>query len=173
MGVVYVLLAEVFGVLAAEKLVQAFAGLGKAVCARNEQGVIGDMDDSFQVGHGIGIEFGPYHVADKEYFCLGMVHDVVHLLRFELMEDGYGHGTVAEDGKEGRRPVCAVSAAEGYLVAFDHAGVFKKYVQLFYFAGHILVLQGYSLIICQGIGIPVLFEAFGNKADKIGVLFHF
>ena len=69
--------------------------VGHDLCSRNEQRVVGDADDSFEFRHSFGIDFRPNHVACKKEFRLRVVHDVVYLLSFELVQNGYSHCAVA------------------------------------------------------------------------------
>ena len=75
------------------------------------------------------------------------------------MQYGYCHRTIGKGGKKGHRPVCTVSSTNGYLVSFLNAAIFKQDVQLLYLSCNIVILQGYSFIICQGIAVPVVFDA--------------
>ena len=67
----------------------------------------------------------------------------------------------------------AVSSAKGNLVAGTNACFFKKDMQFFNFACHILILQGASLIIGKGVKVPVVLDAAFKIRDEIFVLrFH-
>ena len=100
-GVGHVLLAEELGILTAEKFVEMLAGFGELFGARNEERVVGNVNDAFQMGHFVGVERGPYHVARKEDFGLRVVDNVVYLLSLELVEDGHDHCSVGKRSHEG------------------------------------------------------------------------
>ena len=171
-GVVDEFLAEEFGVLFSEELVEALAGFGELFGARNEERVVGDAHDAFEVRHGIGVELGPDHIAGKEDFRFGVVHNVVNLGGLELVEDGYGHCAVAEDSHEGCGPVGAVASAKGDAVAALDTRVFEENVELLNLAGNILILEGDALVIGQCVEVPVVLEAFSYQPHKIGISLH-
>ena len=172
-GVANVVFAEILGVFTSEEFVQPFASLSQLFCSGNEQGIVPYCYDTFQVRHIFGLEFRPYHVAHKQYFGLRMVHDVMHLFSFELMEDGHSHGTVAQHRHEGGSPVGTVASAEGNFVAGLYAGIFKKDVELLNLAGHVFILQCNPLVVGQCIEVPIVLETFRNDVYEIGVCFHF
>ena len=43
------------------------------------------MHDGLQVGHLVGVDGLCHHIAHEEQFGTRVVHDVVHLLRHELV----------------------------------------------------------------------------------------
>ena len=44
-------------------------------------------------------------VAYEEQLGVGVVHDVVNLVAGELVQDGYGNGSVGQCGQEGYGPL--------------------------------------------------------------------
>ena len=105
-----------------------------------------------------------------------MVHDVVNLFRHELMQNRHRNGTIGQGSEECHRPISTVTTAEGNLVALHYAGVLKHDVQLFNLACHIVILQGGSLVVGQGIHIPMVYDAFLYKCVKarnFHILIHF
>ena len=87
-----------------------------------------------------------------------MVDDVLYLFAIELVEDGHSHSAVGECGEVGHSPVGRVPSADGYLVALLHVAVLKQDMQFFYLAGYVVKLEGDTLIVRQGILIPVLYD---------------
>ena len=83
--VVHVLLAEVFRILCTEELVQVLAGIGDLLLARYQQREVGQVHDGLQVGHLVGVDGLCHHIAHEEQFGTRVVHDVMHLLRHELV----------------------------------------------------------------------------------------
>ena len=172
-AIVNVLGAEKFGIALAIKFVQALAGFGERLFSAHQQHKVGDMNDAFELGHGFCIESGPNHVAGKEKTRVRVVDDIVYLLGFELVEDGYHDGTIGHCGQKGDSPVCTVASADGNLVSRLNPGRFKQNVKLLNFASHILVLEGHALIVGEGIEIPMINDALLNQTDKVFVMvFH-
>ena len=88
-----------------------------------------------------------------------MVDDIVNLLTIKFMKDGYCHSPVGEGGEEGGCPSRTVAAAQCDFVTTFHTAVLKHDMELFYLAGHIVELQGGTLIVGQGIKVPVVDDA--------------
>ena len=170
--IIYVFLAEVLGELLSVERVQVLAGIGQFLRAREQQGVVRASDDALQSRHLVSINGTSHVVAGEEKLGVGMVHDVVNLLRHELMEDRHGNSSVGERGKEGHGPLAAVAAAKGYLVALHHTGVLEQYVDFLNLACHVVVLQGLTLVVGQRIQIPEVDDAFLNQLVKAGYVFH-
>ena len=88
------------------------------------------------------------------------------------MQDGNGNGSVGEGGQEGYRPVGTVAAAERNLVAPFHTAVLKQDMQFLYLACHIVVLQGGTLVVGQGILVPMaddaLLDDFIQTVHRLG-----
>ena len=118
------------------------------------------------MGHLGGVDGGGHDVAHEEELGIRVVHDVVHLVGHELVQDGHGHGAVGERGQEGACPVGAVASAEGYLVALFYAAVLEENVQFLYLACHVVILQGGSLEVGQRVKVPVVYDAFLDDGIK-------
>ena len=169
-GVGNVLLAEILGIFAAKKLVEVLASLGKAVRTRYEQRIVGNVDDTLELRHGLGIKVGPNLVASEEQTGTAMVDNVVHLMSHKLVQDGHSYATITERGQESRSPVGTVATAECYLVAAANACIFKKDVEFFNFARYVFILQRSTLVVGQRIKIPVCLDALFYQTYKIRVL---
>ena len=165
-----VLLAEVLGIFLPEHGVEVLAGVGQLLAARDGQGKVRQEDDAFQPGHGVLVQVLPHLVAHEEQAGLGVVDDVMHVVRLELVQDGHGHRPVGQRGQEGDAPMRTVAPAQGNLVPLADAAFLEKNVQLFYFAGHIFILQGGSLVVGQCVQVPILLDAVLDIGDK--TLFH-
>ena len=81
---------------------------------------------------------------------------MVHVVGLEVMKYGHGHSAVGERGDGGDGPLCAVFAAEGYLVAGFYAGMLEKEVQFGNFAGDVAILKRRTFEVGKGKSFPVL-----------------
>jgi hypothetical protein len=75
------------------------------------------------------------------------------------MENGHGNGAIGQRSQEGYSPLAAVTSTEGYLVALLHTTILEKDVEFLNLAGNIVKLQGSSLVVCQGIKVPIVDDA--------------
>ena len=169
--IVDVFLTEVLGEFLAEHLIEVLAGVSNPFVARYQQGEVRHHEDTFQQRHGAFVEVFPHLVADKKKLGFGVVDDVVHIVRLELVKNGHDDCTIRQGSEESDSPVRTVTSADGDFITFLNAARFKDDMQLFYLAGYILVLQGGSLIIGQGIQIPVFLYTILYIGDK--TLFHY
>ena len=169
--VIDVFLAEVLGEFLAEHLVEVLAGVSNPFVARYQQGEVGHHEDAFQQRHGAFIEVFPYLVAYEKELGFGVVHDVVHIVGLELVKNGHNDCAIRQRGEESHSPVRTVTAADSDFIAFLDAARFKNDMQLFYFAGYILVLQGCPFIVGQGVQVPVFLYTVLYIGDK--TLFHY
>ena len=101
-----------------------------------------------------------------------MVDDVLDLFAVELVQDGHGDGSVGQRGKEGDCPVRRVTAADGYLVALVYIAVLKEDMQFLYLSRYIVELQGRSLIVGQGVLIPIVDDGPLDICVKTTESFH-
>ena len=124
-----------------------FARVGEFVGPRNEQRIVGNVDNAFKIGHFRGIDGGCDDIAYEQQFGVAMVHDVVDLVGCEFVENRHCDGSVGERCEIGGGPVCAISTAEGNLIALDDAAVFKHDVEFFDFPRHIVILQRCALVV--------------------------
>ena len=170
--IAHMLRPEILGIFRAEEGVEMLPRVGEFVGTREQQRIVGDMDDSLQIGHLRGIDGGSHHVAHKEQFRLAVVHDVVNLFGQELMQDGNGYSSIGERRQEGHCPMGTVAAAECNLVATFHAAVLKQNMQLLYLARYIVILQGGTLVVGQGILVPMaddaLLDDFIQTVHRLG-----
>ena len=169
--IVDVFLTEVLGKFLAEYLVEVIAGVGNPFVARYQQGEVRHHEDTFEQRHGAFVEIFPHLVADKKKLGLGVVDDVMHIVRLEFVKNGHDDRTIRQGSEESDSPMRTVTSADGDFIAFSDAARFKDDMQFFYFAGYILVLQGGSLIIGQGIQVPVFLYTILYIGDK--TLFHY
>ena len=153
---------EGVGIFLSEQFVKVLAGKRELLGARLHERIVGYVDDAFECRHFLGSDCLGHYVADKHQFRFAVIDYVVYLFGVEFMHDGHGHGAVSQRCEEGDGPVGAVSPADGNLVAAFHPAVFKEDVQLFYLAGHVVVLKCDALIVGKGIFIPVVYNAFLN-----------
>ena len=62
----HMLLAEGLGVFLAEKFVEMFACIGQFVGARHHERIVGNVDDTLQMGHLGSIDGGAYYIAHEQ-----------------------------------------------------------------------------------------------------------
>ena len=170
MGIVDVFRSEIFRIFLSEVFVQSLSGIGEERGAREHDRIVRNVDNAFKVRHGFTVKFGPNHVSDKKNFGFRVIHDVMDLLRLELVEHGHRDSTITQNGEESGSPVCAVSSAESDAIAFLDTGIFKQNVKFLNLSGYVLVLKCDTLIVCQCICIPVVANALGNQTHKVGVV---
>ena len=156
--IIEVLRLEVIGITVAELLVQMFAHLAAllAVCIQELEVV--DLHHNGQVRHFLRREALPDNVVHKKDTGFGVVHQVMDVSGFELVQDGDGHGAIGDGGQETHAPVGLVAGADGHFVSFLQTALLKGNVQFGNAAGHIPVGQGHSLEVGQSRAVPVLDE---------------
>ena len=159
-------LAEVFRILLAEHGIEVFAGIGEFLRARDEQRIVGYVDDTLEGWHLLRIDNLGHVVTHKEQTCLGVVHNVVNLIGGELVEHGHGHGAVGQRSQKSHSPVGRVAPTKGNAVAAHHTAVFKQNVEFFYLSGHVVILQRGTLVVGNGIEVPVLDDTVLNQLIK-------
>ena len=86
--IVDVFLTEVLGKFLAEYLVEVIAGVSNPFVARDQQGEVRHHEDTFEQRHGAFVEIFPHLVADKKKLGLGVVDDVMHIVRLEFVKMG-------------------------------------------------------------------------------------
>ena len=101
-----------------------------------------------------------------------MVDDIVNLVRCKFVQYGYCYGTEGQCSEEGDCPVAHVASAESNFVALLYSAVLKQYVQLLYFACHVLILQGSPFIVRECIEIPMFLDALFYARIKTLYFFH-
>ena len=134
--------------------------------------IVDDAEDTFQLGHLVGIKALEYLVLHKEQLGIRVVNDVVNGLRVELMQYGYCYCTVSGDGKECCTPTALVLTAQGHFVAGTNATVLEQNVQFFDNASHVLVLQGRDSIVRHRVLVPILLNGVEYKLVKASSGFH-
>lgn len=91
-------------------------------------------------GMALSLRFSQTWSPTKSSFGFGMVHDVVYIVCLELVKDGDDYRTVGQCCEERYAPVGTVAATDGNLIAFLDAACLENDMQLFYFAGYVLIL---------------------------------
>jgi len=133
-------LAEVLGVFLTEHFVEMFAGIVQLFAAGDKNVEVCHHHDALQQRHSTFVEVFPNLVAYEKQFGFGMVHDVVYIVCLELVKDGDDYRTVGQCCEERYAPVGTVAATDGNLIAFLDAACLENDMQLFYFAGYVLIL---------------------------------
>ena len=103
--IVDMLFAEVLGEFLAEHLIEVLAGIGDTFVTRHEQGEVRHHENAFQQGHGAFIEVFPYLVSYEKELGFGVIDDVVHIVRLELVKNGYDDRAISQRGEECYSPV--------------------------------------------------------------------
>ncbi len=141
------LLAEIFGVFLAKKLVEMLSGVGDALAARQHERKIRQIDNGFQCGHFIRVDGRGHHVAHEKELCARVVHDVIDLVGREFVQNRHNDGSIGQRGQKSHAPVRAIPAAEGDFVAFFNAAMLENDMQFFYHSRHVVVLQRGALVV--------------------------
>ena len=89
----------------------------------------------------------PYTVGYNEGFGSRMVDDVMNARRFEVVQDGDGYASIAQDAKEVHGPSGRITAYQGNFVTRFHFGSFQQEAYLDYSFGKIAVFVGFTQII--------------------------
>ena len=166
----HMLFTEIFRIFATKQLVQMLACIGQLVVARHQQREIVQQHHAFEVGHHIDIQILPNHIAHKEQFGFGVVHDAVHIVGLELVQNGHRYGAVGYSRYESHAPMRTIAPAQGYFVAFLHTALCKDDVHFFDFARQVFILQCSAIVIGQRIKIPIVFDAVFDCFNKSFVL---
>ena len=128
-----------------------------------------DLDHHGKVRHFLGGKAFPDYLVHKEDAGLGMVHQVMDITGLELVQDGYGYGTIGDGCQEADAPVGLVAGADSHLVSLLEAALFKSDVQLGNTAGNVTVGQRHALVVGKGRTVPVtdhaLLEHFINRFE--------
>ena len=117
------------------------------------------LDDDLQAGHFRLGESLPDDLVHEEDLGLGMVDQIVDILGFEFVQEGYGDGAVGQGGQETDAPVGLVAGAEGHLVALLQAAFLESDVQQLDALRHIGVFERDALVVGEGFALPILFDA--------------
>ena len=88
-----------------------------------------------------------------------MIHQIVDAFGLEFVQDGHRDRSVGGGCEEADAPVGLVAGTEGHLVAFLQTALLEGDVQKPDSLGDILVLEGDSLVIGQGVILPMLLDA--------------
>ena len=118
-----------------------------------------DLDDDRKAGHLLLVEPFPDDLVHEQDAGFAVVHQIVDIAGFELMQDGYGHGTVGEGSEEADTPVRLVAGADGDFVALLEPALLESDVQFGDPARHVPVVERHALVVGQGGTVPVLPEA--------------
>lgn len=103
------------------------------------------------LGQLLHLDILPDVFAHKEHHRVGVVDNVVYIVRIELLQNGYQYGAIGNRSHEGDAPVGGVFPHESDFVAPSDLAMAEKNVQLGDFARHILI------------GICALFVIVGQR----------
>ena len=143
-----------------EQFVEVLSRVHYIIITARVERIVWDIDYRLQGWHGLEVYRWADDVAREEQFGFRMVHYVVDLLRRELMLYRHCHSPVGERCQESCCPCRAVASAESYLVAFADAALTEEDMQLCNLSTYVVILQGGSLVVGQGIVVPVVSYAF-------------
>ena len=158
-------------ILPAEIFVQSVTRIGELLALRHQQREIVEQENPSEVFHETFVQIFPHAIAHKEQFGLGVVYDMVNIVGFKLVQNGYRYSPIGDGGKEGYRPVGRVFAADGNLVAFFDTGTLEQQVYLGNFAGYVFVVVGYAVEVAQGDTFPIVFDGLFDVFIKT-IVFH-
>ena len=117
------------------------------------------LHDDLQAGHLRLGEPLPDHFVHEEDLGLGMVDQIMYVLGFEFMQQGYGHGAVGHGGQEAHAPVGLVAGAEGDFVPLLEPAFFESDVQELDALRHVGVFERNALVVREGFALPVFLDA--------------
>lgn len=69
-----------------------------------------------------------------------MVDDVMYIVRFKFMEDGYNNCPIRQCSKESDSPMRAVSSANSDFISFADSTFFKNDMEFFDLASYVFIL---------------------------------
>ena len=130
---------EVVGIFLAEALVEVLADLPEGVVLGVEELERVDLDNHVQTGHLLGAEAFPDDLVHEEDLGVRVVHQVVDIAGFELVEERNGNGAIGEGCQKTHAPVGLVAGADGHFVSFFQTALFKGDVQFGHTARHIFI----------------------------------
>jgi hypothetical protein len=95
---------------------------------RGAERVIFDPEYAVEVGHSRFVEIFPDHISGKEQTGFRMVHDVMDIIGFKLVEYGYSYSSVRKCGQKSDTPTAGIPAAKSDLIPFTDSAMFEKKV---------------------------------------------
>lgn len=149
-----------------------FESIHQTLVAADDRCKVCQKYNSHQARHEVFVQVFPCLVAHEEQLGFGVVDDVVDVVGLEFVQNRYDDSPISDGSQERDSPMGTVAAADGNLVAGLDAHTFQYNVKLGYFSGHVLVLQGCSFIVCQGITVPIVGDALLDISDEAVILFH-
>jgi hypothetical protein len=157
-----VFLAEVFREFLAEKFVEVFTGICEFLASGYKYAEIVYLNDTFERRHRTFVKTFPNYITYKEESGFGMVYDIMYLVRLEFVEDRNNYSSISYGSKECYTPMRHVTTADCNLIARLDSAFFENDVEFLDFTSYVLILVSHSLIVCQGIHIPIFLDAFFN-----------
>ena len=97
---------------------------------------------------------------------------MVYVVAFEIVQDRHSYGAVGKTRQRGYRPLGRVAATQRHFVAALHSRLFEKQVEFGYLAGHVAVLERYSVEVGQCQFLPVVADGVLYILVKMLMLFH-
>ena len=88
-----------------------------------------------------------------------MIHQIVYILRFELMQNRHRHRSVCHCGKETYSPIGLIASTKSNFIPPFKPALRERNVQIFYSLRHFFIFERTALIIRQSLTLPVVLEA--------------
>ena len=105
----------------------------------------------------------PFTKKFEKFEVSGMVHDIVYVISFEVVKDGYRYRAVGECGKKYDAPSRTVSPAQCNFVAGFDARSVEEQVEHGDIVCHILVFECLAVVIGQRVEAPIVKDALTNQ----------
>ena len=151
---------------AALHVAQAFGNL--LAVALHEAREVLQRDGGTHLGQLLHLDILPDVFAHKEHHRIGVVDNVVYIVRIELLQNGYQYGTIGNRSHEGDAPVGGIFPHESDFVAPSDLAMAEEDVQLGNLACHLLIsIRVLLVIVGQRRQVPVFPKARLVYLDEI------
>ena len=114
----------------------------------------------------------PNKVACEKEDRLGVIDNVMYIVRTEVLQNRHHNSSVGNDGHIGNAPTRIVLSDDGYFIATPQLAILEQQMQTGYLASHVAIrISCVFTIIGVARKIPVLAEAAFVQLDEI-FLYH-
>ena len=111
------------------------------------------------LGQLLHLDILPNVLAHEKQYRVGVVDNVVYVVRIELLQDGYQNGAIRYRGHKSDTPVGGILPHEGDFVASPDLTMAKEDMQFGYLASHVLIgIGALFVIVGQRRQVPVFTE---------------
>ena len=158
--------AEAIGIFLDETFFQISEGIVKSLGTAERARHIVHQDYAVYIGHLFRNYSGQDHIAGHEQFGLRVVHQCMHVRRFEIVQDGNRNRSVCQDTEERDAPGQTVLSAEGHLVTLADPCILKKQMYPGDSFGQFTVSYSLALKIRKGLVLPMTTETVLKHLDE-------